>query len=58
MVGNITTVYAVEDTGDPNPGNLEGEETEVQYLIKWKGWSYIHSTWESKDSLTTQKVSL
>ena len=52
----MTTVYAVEENGDPNPQNLEGEETETQYLIKWKGWSYIHNTWESKDSLAAQKV--
>uniref|UniRef100_A0A287CU64 Chromodomain helicase DNA binding protein 2 n=2 Tax=Sciuridae TaxID=55153 RepID=A0A287CU64_ICTTR len=24
--------------------------------IKWKGWSYIHSTWESEESLQQQKV--
>ncbi|XP_014204371.1 chromodomain-helicase-DNA-binding protein 1 isoform X2 [Copidosoma floridanum] len=56
VVGNVTTVYAVEENGDPNPENLEGEETETQYLIKWKGWSHIHNTWESKDSLAAQKV--
>lgn len=35
---------------------LEKDEGEVQYLIKWKGWSYIHSTWESEESLQQQKV--
>lgn len=55
-MGNVTTIYAVEENGDPNPKDLNGEETEVQYLIKWKGWSHIHSTWESKDSLAAQKV--
>lgn len=55
--GASTTVYAVEENGDPNegfdPGNDEGE---TQYLIKWKDWSYIHSTWESLASLMQQKV--
>ncbi|CAB0038921.1 unnamed protein product [Trichogramma brassicae] len=56
VVGNITTIYAVEENGDPNPTNLEGVETEMQYLIKWKDWSHIHNTWESKDSLLALKV--
>uniref|UniRef100_A0A8C9TW20 Chromodomain helicase DNA binding protein 2 n=1 Tax=Scleropages formosus TaxID=113540 RepID=A0A8C9TW20_SCLFO len=55
--GASTTVYAIEANGDPgadfDPGRDEGE---TQYLIKWKGWSYIHNTWESMDSLTQQKV--
>uniref|UniRef100_A0A3B3HRE7 Chromodomain helicase DNA binding protein 2 n=1 Tax=Oryzias latipes TaxID=8090 RepID=A0A3B3HRE7_ORYLA len=56
-IGAATTVYAVEENGDPAEGfDPEKEEGETQYLIKWKGWSYIHSTWESMDSLTQQKV--
>lgn len=55
--GASTTVYAVEENGDPNGGfEPESDEGETQYLIKWKGWSYIHNTWESMDSLTQQKV--
>ncbi|KAL6081996.1 hypothetical protein STEG23_033603, partial [Scotinomys teguina] len=55
--GASTTVYAVEANGDPSGDfDTESEEGEIQYLIKWKGWSYIHSTWESEDSLQQQKV--
>uniref|UniRef100_A0A673CE79 Chromodomain helicase DNA binding protein 2 n=1 Tax=Sphaeramia orbicularis TaxID=375764 RepID=A0A673CE79_9TELE len=55
--GASTTVYAVEENGDPCEGfDAENDEGETQYLIKWKGWSYIHNTWESMDSLTLQKV--
>ncbi|OBS72751.1 hypothetical protein A6R68_12675 [Neotoma lepida] len=55
--GASTTVYAVEANGDPSGDfDTEREEGETQYLIKWKGWSYIHSTWESEDSLQQQKV--
>ncbi|XP_037927772.1 chromodomain-helicase-DNA-binding protein 1 isoform X2 [Teleopsis dalmanni] len=56
--GGQTTIYAIEEHGDPNEGVDENdlENTEVQYLIKWKGWSYIHNTWESKISLREQKV--
>jgi chromodomain-helicase-DNA-binding protein 1 len=51
-------VYAVEENGDPNEGVNEDdrESTERQYLIKWKGWSHIHNTWESENSLREQKV--
>ncbi|KAG7259566.1 hypothetical protein CRUP_005669 [Coryphaenoides rupestris] len=55
--GAATTLYCVEENGDPAEGfDLEKDEGETQYLIKWKGWSYIHNTWESMDSLTQQKV--
>nr|XP_043892577.1 chromodomain-helicase-DNA-binding protein 2 isoform X3 [Solea senegalensis] len=55
--GASTTVYAVEENGDPCEGfDPENHEGETQYLIKWKGWSYIHNTWESMDSLNLQKV--
>ncbi|CAH2254792.1 jg15380 [Pararge aegeria aegeria] len=58
VTGNVTTVYYVEEHGDPNEGcDPEDEEsTEQQYLIKWKGWSHIHNTWESEKTLNEQKV--
>lgn len=55
--GASTTVYAVEENGDPNEGfDPVSQEGETQYLIKWKDWSYIHNTWESLASLMQQKV--
>ncbi|KAM6961028.1 chromodomain-helicase-DNA-binding protein 2 [Aplochiton taeniatus] len=57
VVGASTTQYAVEENGDPGADfDPEKDEGETQYFIKWKGWSYIHNTWESMDSLTQQKV--
>lgn len=55
VVGDITTMYAIEEKGDFNV-ECEPDEKETQYLIKWKGWSHIHNTWESMDSLQAQKV--
>ncbi|KAG8440685.1 hypothetical protein GDO86_006437 [Hymenochirus boettgeri] len=54
--GASTTVYATEENGDPSSEFDPETEGEQQFLIKWKGWSYIHSTWESEESLQLQKV--
>lgn len=58
VTGNVTTVYYIEEHGDPNEGcdPKDEETTEPQYLIKWKGWSHIHNTWESESTLNEQKV--
>ncbi|KAL3867259.1 hypothetical protein ACJMK2_044474 [Sinanodonta woodiana] len=53
--GGKTTIYNVEENGDPNVIG-ENDETEVQYLIKWKGWAHIHNTWENEATLREQKV--
>lgn len=44
--------------GDPNADakQLDENDLENQYLIKWKGWSHIHNTWESETTLKDQKV--
>ncbi|XP_032571740.1 chromodomain-helicase-DNA-binding protein 1 isoform X1 [Drosophila sechellia] len=59
--GNQTTIYAIEENGfDPHAGFDEKQssdaETESQFLIKWKGWSYIHNTWESEATLRDMKA--
>lgn len=57
--GSKTAIYNVEELGDPNKVTSENANEvkyEDQYLIKWLGWSHLHNTWESKESLTTQKV--
>jgi len=45
---------AAMDTEQQQPG--ADTETETQYLIKWKHWSHIHNTWESKAGLCEQNV--
>lgn len=54
----MTTVYYIEENGDPNDGvnPHDRDSTEDQYLIKWKDWAHIHNTWESDQSLREQKV--
>lgn len=56
--GSKTAIYNVEEHGDPNANfNMDTDkEYENQYLIKWQGWSHLHNTWESKETLMQQKV--
>lgn len=57
--GPTTTIYTVEQNGDPNANfdsSREPDKAEEQYLIKWQGWSHIHNTWESEQTLRDQKV--
>lgn len=58
--GPSTTIYNVEDFGDPNLGFNGDDENqpdgEQQFLIKWKNWSHLHNTWESRSSLQQSHV--
>lgn len=55
--GSKTTIYNLENDGDPNANlDLEKDEVEQQYLIKWKNWSHLHNTWESETTLHELKV--
>ncbi|XP_060692950.1 chromodomain-helicase-DNA-binding protein 1 isoform X3 [Hemiscyllium ocellatum] len=55
--GATTTTYAVEAEGNPNAGfDPLREVGEQQYLIKWKGWSHLHNTWESEETLLQQNT--
>ncbi|XP_078421899.1 chromodomain-helicase-DNA-binding protein 1 isoform X2 [Cetorhinus maximus] len=55
--GAATTTYAVEAEGNPNSGfDPLREVGERQYLIKWKGWSHLHNTWESEETLLQQNT--
>jgi chromodomain-helicase-DNA-binding protein 1 len=55
--GSKTAIYNVEELGDPNKdAALSSAQFEKQYLIKWMGWSHLHNTWESRESLVNQKV--
>ncbi|XP_032068963.1 chromodomain-helicase-DNA-binding protein 1 isoform X2 [Thamnophis elegans] len=57
VTGATTTIYAVEADGDPNEGYDKSKESgDTQYLIKWKGWSHIHNTWETEETLKQQNV--
>ncbi|XP_018007087.1 chromodomain-helicase-DNA-binding protein 1 isoform X2 [Hyalella azteca] len=57
-VGMQTYIYEVEKKGDPNTDfdPEDPSQVERQFLVKWKGWAHIHNTWESQESLKTQKV--
>ncbi|UMM12293.1 hypothetical protein L5515_001145 [Caenorhabditis briggsae] len=48
--GSGTTCYNVAEKGDPNEQPVE--KTEKHFFVKWTGWSHLHNTWESENSLT------
>jgi len=54
--GSGTTSYAIEEKGDLNELLPPETETERQFLIKWVGWSHLHNTWESLETLTEMKA--
>jgi len=55
--GPSTTYYNIDKNGDPNDCNLnELAEKEQQLLIKWKGKSYLHCTWETEEQLKEDGV--
>lgn len=55
--GSATTCYEIDEHGDPNTIDFDPKtDGETQYLIKWKGWSHIHNTWESEETIKEQKV--
>ena len=43
----------MQSRDDPDPAK---EPTEIQYFIKWRGWSHLHNTWESERTLNEQLV--
>ncbi|KAH8872272.1 Chromodomain-helicase-DNA-binding protein 1 [Schistosoma japonicum] len=50
--GNPTTLYNTRLEKDLNAGfDPKKEDGELQFLIKWRNWSHIHSTWETESSL-------
>jgi chromodomain-helicase-DNA-binding protein 1 len=49
-------MYNVDEFVEATNSNEEPRQLESQYLIKWLGWSHLHNTWESKESLLQQKV--
>jgi chromodomain-helicase-DNA-binding protein 1 len=58
--GPSTTIYNIDDYGDPNVNYNGDDETQLdgeqQFLIKWKNWSHLHNTWESHTSLQQSHV--
>ena len=55
-VGEKTTIYNVEENGDPNLLLPEDTEREVHFFIKWKNWAHIHNTWENEANLRAMKI--
>ncbi|KAA0197435.1 Chromodomain-helicase-DNA-binding protein 1 [Fasciolopsis buskii] len=50
--GNPTTLYNTKLEKDLNADfDPAVEPGELQFLIKWRNWSHIHSTWETEASL-------
>lgn len=54
--GEKTTIYNIEENGDPNQQLPGDTQREIQYFIKWKNWAHIHNTWESEEKLREMKI--
>lgn len=54
--GEKTTIYNIEENGDPNAILPSDTAKEVQFFIKWKNWAHIHNTWESEENLRAMKI--
>ena len=56
--GAATTIYNLDRDGDPNADvdSVPDDQKEQQFLIKWKGRSYLHNTWESEEQAKQQGV--
>lgn len=54
--GPDTTIYSIEENGDPNVTLPADTELEHQFLIKWTGLSHLHNTWESFETLQEKRV--
>lgn len=56
-IGVIIIVYVSEYEEMKKRGEFRlGEFSEVQFLIKWKGWLYLYNIWEIEKSLIDQNV--
>ena len=53
--GTQTELFTVKEHGDPNE-LFETQETETQYLIKWKDKSHLYNTWETEETLDAKKI--
>ena len=55
-IGDKTTCYAKREGDSPSKLGA-GDATEVQYLVKWRNWSYLHNTWETGMGCSITQVS-
>ena len=47
MVGDTGKTCYANTSGTSICVDESDEDTEVQYLVKWMGWSHLHNTWET-----------
>ncbi|RUS20096.1 SNF2 family N-terminal domain-containing protein [Endogone sp. FLAS-F59071] len=56
-VDAIETVHSHRKKEDLDSGEVENPKTNVEYLIKWKGRSHLHDTWDNYTNLKQFKGS-
>ncbi|KAF0461683.1 SNF2 family N-terminal domain-containing protein [Gigaspora margarita] len=52
----IESIHDIRKIEGRDPNESEDPRTNMEFLIKWKGWSHMHDTWETYENLKDLKL--
>ncbi|CAG8480149.1 19272_t:CDS:10 [Racocetra persica] len=47
----IESIHDIRRTEGKEPLDMQDPKLNMEFLIKWKGWSHMHNTWETYENL-------